>query len=135
MLQNIGRTRIKGIELGYRLRAKNWTSRIELVFQDPRNLETDEILVRRAKRSLTSGVKYQSGKSIFGVDLLATSERKDFGTTLSAYGIVNLNYQHRLNSSWQIKAHIENLFDKEYQLAANFNTQDRFIMFEVVYNK
>ncbi|WP_455220149.1 TonB-dependent receptor domain-containing protein [Kaarinaea lacus] len=135
MLQNIGRTRIKGIEVGYQLRMQNWTSRVDMVFQDPRNLTTNELLVRRAKRTLTGGVKYQSGKSIFGADLLATSERKDFGTTLSAYGIVNLNYQHQLNSSWQIKAHIENLFDKEYQLAANFNTQDRFIMFEVVYNK
>jgi len=135
MLENIGRTRIKGIELGYRLRVQNWTSRVEIIFQDPRNLTTDEILVRRAKRSLTSGVQYQSGKNIFGLDLLATSERRDFGTTLSSYGIVNINYQYKFSSSWQIKSHIENLFDKDYQLAANFNTQGRFLMIEVVYNK
>ena len=135
MLENIGRTRIRGIELGYRLRMQNWTSRVEIIFQDPRNLTTDEILVRRAKRSLTSGVQYQSGKNIFGLDILATSERRDFGTTLGSYGIVNLNYQYSINSSWQIKSHIENLFDKEYQLAADFNTQRRFVMIEVVYNK
>ena len=134
MLQNIGRTRIKGIELGYRLRMNKWNTYIDLVFQDPRDLTTDEILVRRAKRSLTSGVQFQSGKNTVGMDLLATSERRDFGTTLGSYMIVNLNYQYRINSSWQIKSHIENLFDKEYQLAANFNTQHRFLMIEVVYN-
>ena len=31
--------------------------------------------------------------------------------------------------------HIENLFDKEYQLASGFNAQDRFIMLSVAYQR
>ncbi len=134
MLENIGRTRIRGIELGYRWQQSNWNTYVEAIFQDPRDLNTGNLLPRRAKRSLTSGVQYQQGNDVVGLDLLASSERMDFGTTLGSYAIVNLNYQHRLNASWQIKTHVENIFDKEYQLAANFNSQRRFLMIQVAYN-
>ena len=138
---NIGRSQIRGLELGYQFQMQNWRTYIELIFQDPVDLDTDEQLLRRAKRSLTSGIQYHSGNNTVGMDLLATSERRDFdwdnfqSVTLASYAIVNLNYQYRINSSWQIKSHIENLFNKYYQLAFGFNTQDRFLMIEVVYDK
>jgi vitamin B12 transporter len=138
---NIGRSRIRGLELGYQLQMQNWRTYIELTFQDPVDLDTDELLLRRAKRSLTSGAQYYYGNNIIGIDLLATSDRSDFDwdnfqpVTLASYAIVNFNYLYRINSSWQIKSHIENLFNKDYQLAFGFNTQDRFLMIEIVYDK
>mgnify|MGYP001813200047 CR=1 FL=1 len=138
---NIGRSQIRGLELGYQLQMQNWRTYIELTFQDPVDLDTDELLLRRAKRSLTSGAQYYYGNNIIGIDLLATSDRRDFDwdnfqpVTLASYAIVNFNYLYRINSSWQIKSHIENLFNKDYQLAFGFNTQDRFLMIEIVYDK
>jgi vitamin B12 transporter len=133
MLENIGRARIRGLELGYQLRRQNWSSRVEMIFQDPRDRDTGDILLRRAKRSLTAAIQYQKNQHTLGADLLATSERRDFDATLASYGIVNLNYLYRLNPVWQVKTHIENLFDKEYQLASGYNAQARFFMLSIEY--
>ncbi|MCI0505871.1 MAG: TonB-dependent receptor [Gammaproteobacteria bacterium] len=133
MLENIGRARIRGLELGYQLRRQNWSSRVEIIFQDPRDQVTGDILLRRAKRSLTMAVQHQKNQHMIGAELLATSERADFDTTLPSYGIVNLNYLYRLNPAWQVKTHIENLFDKEYQLASGYNAQNRFLMLSIEY--
>lgn len=133
MLENIGETRIRGLELGYRFRQQNWASRIDVIFQDPRDRTTGDILLRRAKRTLTASVQYDINQHTVGADLLASSKRQDFDTTLAAYGIVNFNYLYRLNDSWQLKTHIENLFDKQYQLASGYNTQRRFFMLNFEY--
>ncbi|HEY5604190.1 MAG TPA: TonB-dependent receptor [Gammaproteobacteria bacterium] len=134
-LENIGRTRIRGLELGYQLRRQNWSSRMEILFQDPHDRDTGDRLLRRAKRILTAAVQYQKSAHTIGMDLLATSDREDFDATLPSYGLVNFNYTYRLNPAWQFKTHIENLFDKEYQLASGFNAQDRFIMLSVAYQR
>ncbi|WP_455222201.1 TonB-dependent receptor domain-containing protein [Kaarinaea lacus] len=133
MLENIGQARIRGMEFGYRLQLKNWASRIDVILQDPVDLSTGEILLRRAKRSLTAAIQYHLDSHTFGADLLATGERQDFDTTLDSYAIVNLNYLYRLNASWQLKTHIENLFDKQYQIASGYNTQGFFIMLNIEY--
>jgi len=135
MLENIGEARIRGLEFGYQLQLRNWTSRVNVSLLDPVDLSTGSILLRRAKRSLTAAVKYQFNKHTFGADLLATSKRQDFDATLSPYAIVNLNYLYQLNQSWQINTHIENLFDKEYQLASGYNAQGFLIMLAIEYNR
>jgi len=135
MLENIGVARIRGLEFGYQLQLRNWTSRVNVSLLDPVDLSTGSILLRRAKRSLTAAVKYQFNKHTFGADLLATSKRQDFDATLSPYAIVNLNYLYQLNQSWQINTHIENLFDKEYQLASGYNAQGFLIMLAIEYNR
>ncbi|WP_455365925.1 TonB-dependent receptor domain-containing protein [Kaarinaea lacus] len=134
MLENIGQTRIRGLELGYRLHQQNWNARIDIIFQDPRDRTTGDILLRRAKRSLTAAVQYRNNQHTVGADLLASSKREDFGATLAAYAIVNFNYLYRVNESWQVTTHIENLFDKQYQTAAGYNTQRRFFMLGFEYS-
>ncbi|MGD8568588.1 MAG: TonB-dependent receptor [Gammaproteobacteria bacterium] len=132
--ENVQRTRIQGIELGWHWRYKNWQSRVEAIFQDPRDRTTDEVLSRRAKRSMTAGLRYHNQQDVFGVDFVTSSERKDGDVTLPGYGIVNLNYQHALNDAWKINSHIENLLDKDYQLISGYNSQLRFLMIEVSYH-
>lgn len=133
MLENIGEARIRGLEFGYRLKLQKWVSRVDVALQDPVDLSTGNILLRRAKRSLTAAVQYQFDKHTFGVDLLATSKRQDFNATLDPYAIVNLNYLYQLNRSWQINTHIENLFDKQYYLASGYNAQGFLVMLTIGY--
>lgn len=134
LAENVQRTRIQGIELGWHWRYEKWQSRIETIIQDPRNRTTNEVLSRRAKRSLTAGLRYRYQDDVFGADFITSSERKDGNATLPGYGIVNLNYQHALNDTWQINSHIENLLDKDYQLISGYNSQRRFLMVEVSYH-
>ena len=55
-----------------------------------------------------------------------SSSRRDSGSrTLGGYGIVNLNARYNIDKQWFIAARVENLFDKDYQLAYPYNTQGR----------
>jgi len=62
----------------------------------------------------------------FGGEWLLSSLRLDNGSrTLGGYGIVNLNARYNITKQWFVAARVENLFDKNYQLAFPYNTQGR----------
>lgn len=134
--QNIEEARIRGVEIGYALSANPWTLNIEAIVQDPRNIDTGRQLARRAKRSLTAGVRHERGPLLIGLDGLATSARpdSDFSEVINpGYGIVNFLTQYRLARDWIGRARVENVLDKEYTLADGFNTQGRAVFAEIEY--
>lgn len=135
--ENIERARIRGIEAIYTLRAKPFTLQVEGIAQNPKNETTGEPLARRAKRSVTTSLVYDPGPYQLGVDFIAQSQRKDsaFSNSVNAgYGLVNLTAQWRLQRDWRLIARLENLFDKEYELAQGFNTAGRSVMIEARYS-
>ena len=44
--------------------------------------------------------------------------------TLDGYVVANLTGQVNLGDAWSVHARIENLFDTEYQTAANYRMQE-----------
>ncbi len=129
---NVGRTRIKGIELGYQFAKGPWQARAEAIFQNPRNEDTDTLLLRRAKRSLTASVVYTKGPYRIGADMLATSKRDDASNvTLAAYTTVNLNAGYAFDKDWSLQARLENIFDEEYELVNDYTTPGRTMLLEL----
>ncbi len=59
--RNVDEARIEGIEATYEYDAAPWHARVEAIHQDPRNLTTDELLLRRARDSLTVSVQRAFG--------------------------------------------------------------------------
>jgi vitamin B12 transporter len=51
--RNVDEARIEGVEASYEYEAAPWRLRVEAIHQDPRNLTTDETLLRRARDSIT----------------------------------------------------------------------------------
>jgi len=127
--RNVEEARIEGIEATYEYDAAPWHARVEAIHQDPRNLTTDEVLLRRARDSLTVSVQRAFGRFDFGLDVLAAGERKDFGwpkpVTLDGYVLANLTARWQLTPAVSLVGRIENLLDEQYELAHTFNTPDR----------
>ncbi len=76
---NVDNARIRGIETSYELSTELWWFRAEAVVQDPENTSDNQRLFRRAKRSLTTSIARQVGRHRFGLQVLASDDRKDFG--------------------------------------------------------
>ncbi len=124
-LLNIDDAEIRGAELAYEYRGDSFTVRSEFVAQQADNGGTGDRLLRRAERSATLSFIRDFGQHRLGVSLLASGDREDFGgAKLDSYVVANLTGQFNLSEQWQLNARVENLFDEEYQTAANFRMQE-----------
>ena len=134
--QNVDKASIRGIELRHDLVAGNWRFSNEIILQDTEDEQTGEPLPRRADRSLSSRVTRSFGQHEIGINLLATSERKDspFSQIDNAgYVLLNLQGRLRINRRLVLAGNIENLLDREYQTAAGFNSPDRSVFVSLNY--
>ena len=61
-----------------------------------------------------------------GAEVVYAGHADDFGgSRLGAYAILNLRASYMINPQWRIGARLENLGDKNYQLAYGYNTPGR----------
>ncbi len=124
--QNIDRVRIEGLELAYQIRAADWSLRAEAIAQNPRDLTNHEPLLRRAKRSGTVSLTKAFGLHEFGLDMLMTGAREDFGgVRLEPYTLLNLYGRFALTPAWSVQVRLENALDEQYELASTYNTAGR----------
>ncbi|MDO9450134.1 MAG: TonB-dependent receptor, partial [Rugosibacter sp.] len=101
-----------------------------LTLQNPKDRDTGEYLIRRAKKFGTLSLDHVAGAWSWGTEIQAAGSRydaPDFVTKkntkkMGGYGVVNLHGEYRVNSSWSVFARADNLFDKEYQLVSNAST-------------
>jgi vitamin B12 transporter len=135
--QNVERARIDGVELAYEYDAPTWRLRAEAIAQDPRNLTTDEKLLRRASESLTLAFAKTLGAHEVGCDVLLSGEREDFGTPeqieLDGYALVNLYARFALLRGLSLQVRLENALDEQYELASTYNTTDRGVFVALRY--
>jgi vitamin B12 transporter len=127
--RNVSSARVRGVEAAWTYAGETWRARVEAIYQDPRNLEDDSLLLRRARQSMTLALSRPLGPVVLGLDVLATGEREDFGipepVTLDGYVLANLTALWQVTPSIALHARIENLLDEQYELADTFNTPDR----------
>ena len=63
---------------------------------------------------------------------LVTSERRDFGeVTLPGYGLVDVSAGYHFSHATTLALKVENLFDKEYELASGYNVPDQSVFAEL----
>jgi vitamin B12 transporter len=133
---NVGEARIRGLEAGYTYAGELWNAKVEAIAQDPHSETTDDILPRRARHSLTSSVSRDIGRYQLGADLLLTGERKDSDfsdVTMGGYGLVDLTAAAHITADWTLRARVENLFDKEYEIADGYNTPERSYFLQIAW--
>jgi vitamin B12 transporter len=135
--RNVAQSRTRGVEAAWTYAREAWYARVEAIYQDPRDLDDDSRLLRRARESLTVSLSRQVGPVLLGLDVLATGDRKDFGVpedvTLDGYVLANLTAQWQLTRSLRIAARLENALDEQYELADTFNTPGRGLYVTVRY--
>jgi vitamin B12 transporter len=131
---NIDRAELDGIELDGRWQRGAWTIAGNAGWQRARNGRSGDALLRRAPRKAHASVDYRFGNgALLGVDADAVAARPDTDfdvfpaqrIALAGYGLLHARVSWSLARGWELEARVENLFDREYELAHAFNTPGR----------
>lgn len=127
---NTTKARYEGVTLSGEHKLGDASLRASLDFQDPRDRSTDKQLARRARRHGTFGVDYPAFGWTFGVEAQFSGQRFDNAAntvTLGGYGLVHLSASRQLAPDWTLLARIDNVGDKDYELARTYATQGRHL--------
>jgi vitamin B12 transporter len=123
--QNVARATLEGVTLGYE---KSWdevTLKASLDLQRPEDDATGALLPRRARRHGAVVLSRSFGPWRIGVEETASSQRFDDPANtrkMGGYAVTNLTVEYALAKAWTLFARVNNLFDKHYELAADYNT-------------
>jgi vitamin B12 transporter len=125
---NVGRAEFTGATFtaAHRLGVVNLRGSAD--FQDPRNLVTDKLLARRSRRHATLAADTDWSGWTFGGELQASGRRFDDAANtraLGGYTLVNLYASTRIARDFTLIARVDNLADKDYQLARTYATAGR----------
>ena len=123
--QNVASVRITGWSLGYRGYFGPLAVRGSVDFQNPRDLETDNVLVRRARRHASLGADYITGAWTLGGEVVSNGRRYNDAANrvrLGGYTLFNLTANYQFDKDVTLFARINNLFDKKYELAEGYGT-------------
>lgn len=131
---NVGEATMRGVEFEYGTVRGPWQGLLNVTLQRARNEDTGEELLRRPEQKLSLNLGRKAGTGRVGTELFLSSERIDFGDArLGGYGLVNLYAGYPVAKHLTLEGRIENLLDKEYELAHGYNTPDRSAYIAVRY--
>ncbi len=130
---NVNEARIRGLELTHAFRRDDWTSDLQLTWQDPRDRDAGRDLLRRAGFKGSWALDWQpSSEWRFGGELVHTGDRLDVGgVRLASYTLVNLRAGYRWREHWNLELRVDNLADRDYQPLFGFNAADRRAFIEL----
>lgn len=125
---SVGRAEYKGVTLAASQRIGDLTLRGSIDLQEPRDLETGRLLARRARAHGSFGVDWQVANWTLGAEWQVSGRRFDDAANkkpLGGYGVVNLSASTRLTPEWTLSARVDNVGNKDYQLAGGYATPGR----------
>ena len=128
--ENTDRAQLEGVTLSAGHRIGDFRLRASLDIQSPRNLETDRVLARRARRHGTIGFDTVSGPVTWGGETVFSGARFDNAANtvrLGGYTQWNLYAGMKLDPNWTLGLRLDNLTDKRYQIADGYATLGRTV--------
>jgi vitamin B12 transporter len=136
-VENIEKAKITGMELNLQGQRERWQYAVSLLAQDPENTELNQTLSRRAKSRINTQLTYNQDRWQAGGNLLKVGKRDNSSfdsIVLESYEIANVFARYDFTPTLNLSAKIENLFDKNYETAAGFNTKGRTAYVELAYS-
>ncbi len=137
---NIDRATMRGLELEYGWRQQAWRFDANATLQQAIDDITNELLMRRPERKLALTLdRTLTSHTDLGAELIAASNHADISNityttvTIPGYAVVNLFGAYALSQSWSIGGRLENLFNKQYELASGYNTPSRSVFVTLRY--
>jgi vitamin B12 transporter len=116
---NVGRARNRGLELAYAGRVRDYGLRAGVTAQDPRDLDTDTRLVRRARVFGHVAVTRDLGPWQWGGNLRFSGNREDrfAGNTvrLAGYGVLDLTTAYTVSPQVKVFGRVENVLNRRYE--------------------
>jgi vitamin B12 transporter len=136
--RNVAKARIEGLEATWSMATDGgWVARVSGSVIDPRDRDTDNRLRRRALRSLRVDLDRQFPGWSAGATVIAQGHRfedADNDVKLDGYTLLNLRASYKLARAWSLDGRVDNVFAKEYETAAGFNSLKRYAFVSIVYS-
>jgi vitamin B12 transporter len=133
--QNVESARIRGAEAEYHWHSGPWQLRASYSIQDPRNLTTGEMLLRRARHNALASALYEAGRFSADAELQLAGPRIDFGPVpLGGYTLLNVGCRYELAPGWSAQLRVDNALDRRYELASGYNTPGRALTLAMRYH-
>lgn len=123
--QNVARVKNDGLELSARHAMGAWTLLGEATFQDPKDEDTGQRSIRRAREQFALRADHGHANWNAGLGLRYVGDRRDTGGTLPSYTVVDASASLVVTPEWTLSARIDNLFDRRYEPTVGYNGRPR----------
>ena len=131
---NLAKVRLQGVTLQGETQLAGLRLQGSLDWQNPRDLGTDKLLGRRAKKHGSLRVEKTLNQWSGGIQLQAHGSRfDDHANTkpLGGYSLVNLDLSYRVNPQLRLQANLDNAFNKDYETAKGYSQAPRTVFIGV----
>jgi vitamin B12 transporter len=129
---NIDRAHIRGVEAAMDGTLAGWIWRTSATWLDPRDAASGSndgnLLPRRARRSARIDLDRKFGDFSIGSSLYAAGQRYDDlanKSPLGGYALTDLRVGYTINSAWNLRVSLNNVFDRHYETARYYNQPGR----------
>ena len=126
--QSVGRAEYEGVTLTAAHKLGPVSLNGSLDFQNPHDLDTGRQLARRSKRYANLSADTMISNWTVGAEMNAASRRNDSASNkivLGGYTVFNLYASTKIARDYTVLARINNIADKDYQLANTYSTGGR----------
>jgi vitamin B12 transporter len=116
---------LEGITLGYDYAREELSVKASVDLQRPTDDASGDLLPRRARRHGSLSIGRTFGPWRFGIEEVASSARFDDAANtrrMGGYALTNLTLEYAFAKAWSVFARVNNLFDKRYEVVADYNT-------------
>jgi vitamin B12 transporter len=123
--QNVQNATLEGVTFGLDFSWRDTRVSASLDLQNPTDDATGKLLPRRAREHGAIQLLQALGPLTLGAEFVASSLRYDDAEAtrkMGGYGILNLTLQWPFAKSLSLLVRANNVFDKNYQLAADYST-------------
>ena len=122
---NIGNARLEGVTLAYEGQIRNFNLQANYNYLDPRDASTGHQLARRASNYGSASIGQLLGAWEWRAEMQASDRRFDTDANtrkMGGYAIANLYSAYHWDANWSVFARVNNVFDRDYELAADYAT-------------
>jgi vitamin B12 transporter len=123
--QNVANATLRGVTLELAAHVAGFAAKGSVDFQRPEDDATGNLLPRRARQHAAVTVSQTWRALRVGAELIASSARFDDAANtrrMGGYATVNLTADYAFAYRWVVFVRLDNIFDKHYELAADYNT-------------
>jgi vitamin B12 transporter len=125
---SVARADYKGITVSGSYVLSSMKLGVSLDLQNPRDLDSGKQLARRSKQHATLTADTHAGSWSLGAEAQFSGKRFDDEANtrvLSGYSLLNLSASTPIAKDWTLLARVDNLADKQYELARTYATTGR----------
>lgn len=138
---NINQAQITGQELSYAGDFGESHLKANATFQDPRDVATNAVLLRRAREFASIAATRDFAAWSLGAEVRYSGARQDVNyynypstaVTLPSYSLLNLTSSYSIDKHFSLNARVDNLFNRIYSEVYSYNTLGRTLFVGLSY--